>query len=293
MPAPEGHCWLCNKYGKLSKEHIPPEAAFNDCPLFLMEIDRRCEELTWNQGEQFQHGVYFRSLCERCNNQSGRLYGGAYVDLARRVAERIGNVREFHSISLLGLRRPLPILKQVMLQFVTANGPGFASANDWIGPFIKSRTNTAIPKDIAIYMFASNMRSSRKSGVSAHIDLTTGKQNIVAEFTFWPLGTVISWGDLSDNRLTPIHHWAQYPFEYAGTVDLHLSVNPIASGYPIDFRNRSQMTRDSVNPNIEIKKPDEGATRDMMEKAAQRSGDTDPSGWIFTGHPTTVKKITE
>src|SRR5271166_6637843 len=135
MPAPEGHCWLCNRYGKLSKEHIPPESAFNDCPLLLMKLDERSREagaVLWAP-DRSQHGQYFRSLCSQCNNKYGRLYGGAYVDLVKRVAERIGDVQEFHKISVLGVRRPLAILKQVILQFVTANGPGFVRANDWGG----------------------------------------------------------------------------------------------------------------------------------------------------------------
>ena len=133
MPAPEGHCWLCNQFGKLSKEHIPPEKAFNDCPLLLMKVDERSTKkgvLEWTPDRQ-QRGVYFRSLCEACNNRYGSWYGGAYVDLVRRIAERIGDVQDFHRTSVVGVKRPLSILKQVMLQFVTANGPGFVRANDW------------------------------------------------------------------------------------------------------------------------------------------------------------------
>src|SRR5208337_3390410 len=89
MNAPQGHCWLCNKYGKLSKEHIPPKKAFNDCPLLLMKIDEHSTKkgvLEWAPDRQ-QRGVYFRSLCEACNNRYGAWYGEAYVHLVRRIAE--------------------------------------------------------------------------------------------------------------------------------------------------------------------------------------------------------------
>lgn len=295
MPAPEGHCWLCNRYGKLSKEHIPPESAFNDCPLLLQAVDERSNKtgvLEWTQGDRFERGIYFRSLCENCNNKYGRLYGGAYVDLVRRIAERIGDVQQYHRISLPRVRRPLAVLKQVMLQFVTANGAGFVSANNWVAPFVRSRTNNQIPPDVAIYLFASNMRSSRKSGVSAHMELGTGKQNVVAEFTFWPLGTVISWGELSDNRLTPIHHWANYSFNDPGTVDLELCVNPVASAYPIDFRSESQIQRNASSEDADTTYATEDATRDIMKKALARSG-TDEKDWIVSGHPNTFAKVRE
>ncbi len=295
MPATQGHCWLCNQFGKLSKEHIPPEKAFNDCPLLLMKVDERRTKagvLEWALDRR-QRGVYFRNLCEVCNSKYGSLYGGAYVDLVKRIAERIGDVQDFHRISILGVERPLAILKQVMLQFVTANGPGFVRANDWVAPFIRSRTNTTIPKDIGIYLFASNRQGMRKTGVSAHMDLNMSSDaKIVAEFTFWPLGTVVSFGELNDKRLAPIHQWVRFPFGYRGTADLHLYVNPVATDYPLDFRTESQVQSDAVKQNVEIKRPSEGASREMMRKAISHSGN-DSDDWVFSGHPNTVKKMTQ
>src|SRR5579863_4782705 len=158
MVAPQGHCWLCARYGTMTKEHIPPESAFNDFPLLLMKVDERSADtgaMEWAAGQSFGHGMYVRSVCEGCNNKCGYRYGGAYVDLVRRVAERIGDVQEFHSISILGVKRPLAVLKQVLFQFVSTNGPGFVKANDWVAPFIRKTTNQSLPPEVGIYLFAS------------------------------------------------------------------------------------------------------------------------------------------
>ena len=294
MVAPEGHCWLCNKLGKLTREHIPPEAAFNDCPLLLQKIDELSSQtgtMAWADADRFSNGLYFRSLCERCNNRYGSIYGESYVYLVRQIAERIGNVQDFHRISILGVRRPLRILKQVVLQFVTANGPNFVRANSWVAPFIRDKANTTVPREVGIYVFASNRRGSRKSGVAAHIDLETGGQKIVAEFSFWPLGTVLSWGELEDPRLTPIHHWVRFPFNHNATVDLHLSVNPIASAYPLDFRNEVDILREET-ADVEVKRPNEEASRALFKEALARSG-TDEKDWVFSGHPNTMRKVTD
>jgi hypothetical protein len=297
MPAPEGHCWLCNKYGKLTREHIPPEKAFNDCPYLLLKVDERSSKtglLEWTSSRDFERGLYFRSLCQECNNKYGSKYGGAYVDLVRRIAERIGDVRERHRISILGIKRPLAILKQVMLQFVTANGPKFVRTNPWVAPFIRNRLNTSIPRNIAIYVFASNARTNRNSGVSAHIDLNTKRANIVSEFTFWPLGTVISFrGELTDERLTPIHHWTQYSFNYSGLIDLHLCVNPIITAYPIDFRTESQVQSGATSPaEPTAERFGEEILQDMIQKALTISGE-EKEKWIYSGHPNTFRQITE
>jgi hypothetical protein len=297
MSAPDGYCWLCNKYGKLTKEHIPPESAFNESPLLferVVERSRQTGVVGWG-AERAQRGLYFRSLCEECNNKYGRLYGGAYVDLVKRIAERIGDVREFHKLSLLGVKRPLAILKQVMLQFVTANGANFVRNNDWVAPFIRSRKKTDFPQNVYVYLFASNARMSRKSGVSSHIDLVAQRSYVTAEFTFWPLGTVMSFaGELADNRLTPIHHWAQYPFDHPGSLDLHLSVNPVASAYPLDFRTAAEVKSAAAKgDDPSVKRPSDEDLHEIMSKAMRVSGETGKDSWIFSGHPSTMRKIVD
>jgi hypothetical protein len=235
--------------------------------------------------------MYVRSVCADCNSRCGRLYGGGYVDLVRRIAERIGDVQEFHTISILGVKRPLAILKQVVYQFVSANGPGFVRANDWVAPFVKNSRNQSIPPDVGIYLFASNSRGARKSGISSHVDLTTtSKINVVAEFSFWPLGTVMSFGHLAHRGLAPIHHWVEHPFDYKGSVDLHLPVNPIHSAYPVDFRSESQIIRGTTAPAPEIKSLSEEDAKRMETETLARSG-TDGKDFILSGHPNTVRKI--
>jgi hypothetical protein len=260
--------------------------------MLLMKMDERSRKtgvMQWTQRTKFESGLYFRSLCQRCNNTYGRVYGGAYVDLVKRIAERIGDVQQFHKVSLPKVKRPLAILKQVMLQFVTTNGASFVRANDWVAPFIRSRTKTGLPPEVCVYLFASNLKSARQTGVSAHVDLRTGKRNVVAEFSFWPLGTVVSFdGELPDNRLTPIHHWADIPFNSNRTVDLELTVNPIASEYPMDFRTVDQIIRQQTE-DVDIKNPNTEGSREMMKKAIQVSGDDE--GWVFSGHPNTVDKF--
>lgn len=294
MAGPQDRCWLCNKFGTMTKEHIPPESAYNDCPLVLMKVDERSRQtgaLGWTPHTEFRRGLYVRSVCGHCNNRCGRLYGGAYVDLVRRVGERIGDVQEFHKVSILGVRRPLAILKQVVFQFVSANGPGFVRANSWVAPFVKNSRNQAIPLDVGIYLFASNCRGGKTTGISSHIDLSRGgKFNIVAEFSFWPLGTVMSLGDFSHKGLAPIHHWAQYPFDYEATVDLHLPVNPIHSPYPVDFRSESQIVEGRETPAGDVSPPSEEDARRMADETIARSGG-DGKGFIFSGHPNTVRKM--
>lgn len=293
MSAPEGHCWLCNKYGRMTKEHIPPESAFNDCPLLLLKVDKRSMEagaLGWMPDQRFGHGMFVRSVCARCNNKCGCKYGGAYVELVRRVANQIGNVQEFHKASILSVKRPLAILKQVLFQFVSVNGPGFVRANEWVAPFVRNPTNQVIPPEIGIYLFASNVRGSRRTGISSHFDLTRNERNILAEFSFWPLGTVISFGHLSHPGLCPVHHWVQYRYNEKRTVDLHLPVNPIHSNYPLDFRSQSQISSGTGQLSESAKMPSDEDAKQLVKDTLRYSG-TDGKDCIFSTHPDTLGRI--
>lgn len=254
------------------------------------ERSLRAGALGWEPDQRFGSGMYVRSVCERCNNKCGRKYGGAYVELVRRVAERIGDVQDFHTTSILGVRRPLAILKQVLFQFVSANGAGFVRANDWVGPFVRNTFNQTIPRDVGIYLFASNCRGGRRTGISSHIDLARGQTNIVAEFTFWPLGTVLSFGHLSHSGLAPIHQWAQYPFDFRGSVDLDLPINPVHSAYPVDFRSEAQVRSAPTQPAADVKVPSEEEGERMIKEVIRRSG-RDGEGMIFSAHPSTVGRM--
>ena len=148
-----------------------------------------------------------------------------------------------------------------------------------------------MPPDVAIFLFASNCRGSRRTGIASHIDLTQSSQfNVVGEFSFWPLGTVISFGNFSHPGLIPIHHWAQYSFDYKGTVDLHLRVNPIHSAYPVDFRSKAQVESGYPGNVTELKLPSEEDGNRMAKEVLRRSG-ADEKNFIFSGHPSTFKKM--
>jgi hypothetical protein len=98
-------------------------------------------------------------------------------------------------------------------------------------------------------------------------------------------------GELADKRLTPIHQWSQYPFDYRGSVDLPLWVNPVASPYPLDFRTVEQVKSAATqgdDPNLT--RPSDEDLQSMIQKAIHISGETEEK-WTYSGHPSTMKKM--
>ncbi len=286
----EGKCWLCGEHGPLTLEHIPPHVAFNQHPLLLRQISERSVEtgvLSWDQGRQYRKGFAVRSLCGRCNNRAGQRFAPPYIEFIKTVAERIGSTRLRHRLTIQKIRKPQLILKQVIQQFVTANGSTFVEANPWMRRFLQPETSAKLPPEICVYLFATNMSVARTTGISGHVQAGPNHVRIVSEFTYWPVGTVLSYGELPNEELAPIHHWARLPYKGNETRDLTLTVNAAASALPIDFRTTSEILKDRGQP-VSIL-PSESSLESMRAEVLRRSGSPDQQGFVYTASPEQVE----
>ena len=115
-----GTCRICGFEGKLSFEHVPPKAAFNNHPLVLAGIHELLgRDLDEIRGRTHQKGAGAYTLCERCNNRTGHWYGEAYVEWARQALMIVratgGQATLYYNYWL----RPLRALKQVICMFLS------------------------------------------------------------------------------------------------------------------------------------------------------------------------------
>jgi hypothetical protein len=209
----------------------------------------------------------------------------SYKDFIRQIAMQVSTRIPLKDVRVKAVRNPQLILRQVLLQFVSANGASFVNANPWIKQFLLARRASPLPEDVYVYLFATQTRGFRTTGVSGHVLIDKGQYRVVSEFTHWPLGTVLSFTDLSDERLLPIARWSEIPFNSKGTIEVTLPVNPIESALPIDFR-------DALDIHIDMGKkattlPDEQLVRRMTEETERRGGHTREDA-ILTAHPTLV-----
>jgi hypothetical protein len=188
-------------------------------------------------------------------------------------------------IGVQSVRNPQLILRQVLLQFVSANGASFVSPNPWIRDILLSRRAASLPEGVHIYLFATQTRGFRTSGVSGHVLIDRGRYRVVSEFSHWPLGTVLSFTDLSDERLLPIARWSEVPFNSKETIEVTLPVNPIESALPVDFRDALDIYIDMGKKANAL--PDEELVRRMIEETERRGGHTRGDA-ILTAHPALV-----
>src|SRR5438045_8102052 len=84
-----GRCRICKRFRRLTKEHVPPESAFNDKEYFQYYADqvKEAEKLKWKVKDVNSKGIYLFTLCEECNRKTGTLYGTQYVDFIRTFSD--------------------------------------------------------------------------------------------------------------------------------------------------------------------------------------------------------------
>jgi hypothetical protein len=241
----------------LSFEHVPPKAAFNDRGVFQAKIDDLLAG-KWLPGEtltgakHLQRGAGRHTLCAKCSNDTGAWYGTAYVDFARQAMALL--VRSKGKLSLAypyGIF-PLRVLKQIVVMFFSACGPGLRQAHPDLVKFVLNREQRYFPGDVQIWAYLhdpENSTSTRQSGVTGRMTIG-GKQNVFSEIAFPPFGLIMSFDAYPvGDKLLNLTHFNQYGINAWEIEYLKLPVLPVVTFFPGDFR-----TVDEIKKTIEENK---------------------------------------
>ncbi len=252
-----GKCAICGTNGPLSKEHVPPQKAFNDRS-FISVPHKSAENLRYDQkprAKPMQGGVHYYSICQRCNNNTGSWYGNDYVAWTYE-AYRVGQASNFNPTLLhLHLGFPLRIIKQVVTMFFSVNGH-LSEQHPELVKFILNKHEKYLPNPIQIYAYYNFEGNLRYSSFSA------GGQNmsLFSEIAFPPLGFVMCYGTLPpDDRMYNISFFAESGYNEFRDVVLKMPALPthlhVAGTY---------LTKKEIEDNY--RKHEEETTKNMHNK---------------------------
>jgi hypothetical protein len=201
-------------------------------------------------GKVHQRGVGAYTLCDSCNNRTGSWYGSAFVDLAKQGMVYLRTVRSAAEFQLPYRIKPLRVIKQVICMFMSANGQQFQSAQPELARFVLNRDARHLPHHVRVFAFYTVSNRSRSAGVSGlltGLDTGSSKGHIFSETTFPPFGFVLALGSPApDDRLTDITYFADnFGYDDERTLWLRLSVLPVYTHFPGDYRPREKVLRDA------------------------------------------------
>lgn len=86
-----GVCHICGSYEELTFEHIPPERVFNHVKARVYDGEALLRRYKGNKSKyiNMQRGMGKRTLCKKCNNNTGSWYAEAYSNIANIIVSEL------------------------------------------------------------------------------------------------------------------------------------------------------------------------------------------------------------
>lgn len=245
-PRPKGICHLCGRDEPLSYEHVPPAAAFNRGPVVETPIEEAFDQVFDEspRGRINQRGVGAYTLCERCNNDTGRWYARAFADWCYQGAAVL--IRSDFKPRLIYLHYifPLRVLKQILTMCFSTNTARWHEKHPELEAFVLDRERCWLNPQYRVFVYYNVEGSYRRIGNTvAMVNLYKGTDVIqVAEISHPPFGYVVTYdGTCPDHRLYEITHFRRYAFDELEVAPLYLPVLPTHLPLPLDYRTRTEI----------------------------------------------------
>lgn len=193
-------CRLCGKEAKLTEEHIPPRAAFND---EMRKLARDKDSVDIILGEKkleevdgyHKRGQTFKTLCSNCNSFLGTEYVSEYVRLAVNLMYSYKNdghlpkpdTGYFIEIPM----KPLNFLKQVLSMFCSTVDEGFSEQLDFKDYILNKEMNGAFSDKYKVGMYGFVGNQGCIGGPAVQMNIHTKQKNIVCNIEFIPFGFML------------------------------------------------------------------------------------------------------
>jgi hypothetical protein len=245
-------CCICGCIGKLTFEHVPPRAAFNEHRVFEADIEKLLAG-KWAPGERPTDGAWKQrgagrySLCGKCNNDTGAWYGESYVQVAKQAMLLLHRSSGTLSLAYQYGMFPLRFLKQVATMFFSACGPSLQEKNPDLVRFVLNRDMRPLPRkfQFLVYLHHPESAAIRQSGLTG-VMKGPNKQHLFSEIAFPPFGLIMSVDGHPpiDQRLCNITHLTEYNYGAWDIVYLQMPVLHVTTVLPGDFRTMEEVNRD-------------------------------------------------
>ena len=249
----QGYCHICQKYGNLTFEHVPPHKAFNDrraksiegneAIKLISEKDRMPWDTTGLKYKSKQRGMGIYSLCSSCNNLTGKYYGNEYIKFAQTMAKVIFD-NDISGKSMIGVKLEgvyvSRIAKQVLSMFCSTY-PGFTKIYPIVKDLILDKDETI--EDISKFRITMFILKEFKIGYTGLTAMAygNGKIKIVAEIDAYPFGFVLELEPKEDNPDLDITHFLSHKYDEKFDLEMGINIRERNIMFPTDFRTKEEI----------------------------------------------------
>lgn len=248
-------CRVCGEVKAMTFEHFPPRSAGNRQKVEMLDIMawfRREDDGSTERGRVLQRGSGAYSLCEDCNNRSGRLY---VPELAKWT--RIGNAAlgELDPDRIDGQIEPAYVVLEIkdvypgrfvkqMATMILALSPGpVARKQAELREFAKNPQAIGLPSRYQFYLALNAGPNARYNGGSV---VMRGAGMVFAlELSFPPFTYILSIDEETPAIETGnITSFVDVSIDQTASVKMQLKVGFTHTALPLDLRSKAALDRD-------------------------------------------------
>jgi hypothetical protein len=229
-----GVCVICNEYGELSYEHIPPKGAFNNNPIKIKKHENifETESYIYQKSSKLNKGYGKYCLCSNCNNFFGGAYCNDYINVVKQIYNYFEKNIRSDSFNDIPLKiKPLNVIKQIIAIYICLNS-GDIDENEKkiLTKFLLDKENKYLPETYSIYLYNTFKTLPRWLGNVTYYQ--NGSFLNISELVFSPLGLQICNNSFpSDLSMVNITDFKK--FNYNQEVDLIFRLPIIEKNNPL------------------------------------------------------------
>lgn len=235
-------CRICGSTQNLSLEHTPSKAAYNKKSFLEFSVSHPLMQFLKWKARKVQGGSKSKTLCKLCNNNTGSWYNPEYVKLARtcsslakpRNANKIMSVRTCFS--------PSRVIRQALTNICSVSQLGLCKNYTHLKNYLLNRVQTIELQPLKVGLFINIANTGRSSGVTLFVDARRKIARLMAEFSFWPLGWILTFDDLPYSGTLDVTSWASYGIDEELELTLDIPCQWAVSPYPGDFRSPAEIS---------------------------------------------------
>lgn len=248
----KGYCQICQKYGELTYEHIPPEKAFNFTRAKSIEGESALElivgknRMPWDSnGLKYvnkQRGMGDYILCKSCNNLTGTYYGNEYVKFAHTIYKILMENKCENNILGIHIEKinPLLIAKQILSMFCSTC-PYLTKKDSHLIKLLLNKDSKGI--DITKYrlsMFILKNYRIAYTGLMSML-LTGNTIKLVATIDAFPFGFVLELDPKGKCKELDITSFFNDYDNKEYNVDFGIPIYEHNTQFPIDYRTKQEI----------------------------------------------------
>lgn len=246
-----GNCNICDNYGRLTEDHVPPRGAFNNRTIVAVKkLEDALNILPGKQikGKPLQGGIKTYCICGKCNNDTGSWYANHFIEWAHRGMEILQR-SAFKPVEQATYHiAPLSIIKQIVTMVFSTSHYGFHKAHPELVEFILNKHKKYLSSRYKFYVYFNIEGVHRRFGLIGKADIIGSKSiQLSVEINYPPYGYVMTIDSgCPDERLTDISFFSQYDYDERKDISIQFNLLPTHLALPGDYRTPEEIQRDII-----------------------------------------------